>query len=783
MSAVDAQASEAFQASGAYTWDWNLQTGELFLSAPWSALTGYAEADRPRTYERWARLIVPADRPTQQGALLRHMTGEQARYVCEYRLTGADGGLIWCCDRGAIVARDAAGKPLRMAGIGFNIAFPEKIGGDLGQRNRLLQTIIDLIPDNIYAKDINRRKILANRADRFYMGVVDEVDALGKLDEEVYGAAEAEHFRRQDETALAGQPVINVEEQIFIGNESRWLLTTKVPLFDAQGIVVGLVGIGRDITELHRTRAESEQLNRTLEARVAERTASLVEAQRIAHLGSWAYELDSAYIQLSDECRRILGISPAPAPFVLAELMAMIHPDDHPLAFEAIADATEHENPEPREFRFVRSDGCTIYLATRSQKVHQDGVLTRIVGTVQDITERKLAELEQRRLTAIIEATTDLIGTTDRNGNSVYLNRGGRRLLGIDPDADISHLNAADLYPPAAFARLRAEAIPTAIAQGVWTGENLVRHLDGREIPVSQVILCHPDHEGSVAYLSTIARDVTPHKQAAEALRRSHDELQAANKALEKAARLKDEFLANMSHELRTPLTGILGMAEALQGQTYGTLNERQLRSLHLIETSGRHLLDLINDILDLSKIEAGQFEIHRAPRQLAEICQASLQMIAGVVQQKGQRVQFAIEPQRIEIVVDARRLKQMLTNLLGNAAKFTPEGGELGLLVQGDSDAGHVRLSVWDTGMGIAPEDVARLFQPFTQLDSSLTRQHAGTGLGLVLVRRMAELHGGTVQVESTPGAGSRFTITLPWSPGRPADGGDMSTVMTNLS
>jgi len=241
--------------------------------------------------------------------------------------------------------------------------------------------------------------------------------------------------------------------------------------------------------------------------------------------------------------------------------------------------------------------------------------------------------------------------------------------------------------------------------------------------------------------------------------------MSAANAALARATRLKDEFLASMSHELRTPLTGILAFAQALQKQIYGPLTEKQLNSLKSIEDSGKHLLELINDILDLSKIEAGMMELEIGLVSAEEICQASLRLIKQMAQAKRQDVAYRLSPLDLRLLADNRRLKQMLVNLLSNAVKFTPEGGSLGLEVEGDSRQEAVRFTVWDTGVGIAGEDMPRLFQSFVQLDSRLSRRYAGTGLGLALVRRMAELHGGGVAVESEVGKGSRFTIALPWN------------------
>jgi CheY-like chemotaxis protein len=241
------------------------------------------------------------------------------------------------------------------------------------------------------------------------------------------------------------------------------------------------------------------------------------------------------------------------------------------------------------------------------------------------------------------------------------------------------------------------------------------------------------------------------------------------NTALEQALRMKDEFLASMSHELRTPLTSILGLSEALQIQTYGALNVRQLRSVETIWESGQHLLTLINDILDLSKLAAEQLDIAFEQCGVTSVCHSSLSLIRGMALKKQLHVDLMIDPMDMSVRADPRRLKQMLVNLLSNAVKFTPAGGDIGLRVQGDAGRQLIEFAVWDKGIGIAASDFERIFMPFTQLDAGLAREYAGSGLGLTLVERMARIHDGAVSVVSTPGAGSTFILTLPWAPHKP--------------
>ena len=239
--------------------------------------------------------------------------------------------------------------------------------------------------------------------------------------------------------------------------------------------------------------------------------------------------------------------------------------------------------------------------------------------------------------------------------------------------------------------------------------------------------------------------------------------LNKSNFDLALALRAKDEFLASMSHELRTPLASILGLSESLQLNTYGELSPRQTKAIVTIEESGSHLLELINDILDLSKLNAGMFEVSLTPSVVEQICQSSLHLTKGMSEKRKQHVTFTCPDTTITIHADARRMKQAFVNLLSNAIKFTPVGGDLGLDVQLDEIKQQVKITVWDKGIGIQPDQMPKLFKPFTQIDASLSREYAGTGLGLSLVKDIVELHNGEIQLNSIFGEGSQFSITLP--------------------
>ncbi len=271
-----------------------------------------------------------------------------------------------------------------------------------------------------------------------------------------------------------------------------------------------------------------------------------------------------------------------------------------------------------------------------------------------------------------------------------------------------------------------------------------------------------------------LQQELAERQLAQQQLTERNQELAISNQQLARATHLKDEFLANMSHELRTPLNAILGLAEGLQEQVFGQINQEQVKALQTIERSGSHLLELINDILDVAKIESGQIKLEFTPTQVAPLCQSSLTFIKQQALKKRINLEMKVPQDLPDLLVDELRIRQVLINLLNNAVKFTPTQGLITLEVTQlecpiDPEVDHspsqnfLRISISDTGIGIASENISKLFQPFMQIDSALNRQYSGTGLGLTLVKRIVELHGGQVGLVSEVSVGSCFMIDLP--------------------
>ena len=304
-----------------------------------------------------------------------------------------------------------------------------------------------------------------------------------------------------------------------------------------------------------------------------------------------------------------------------------------------------------------------------------------------------------------------------------------------------------------------AENFPRFKAQG-WIKDlefEMIRKDGSILIVLINATAIYDEHGEFVMSRSSLI-DITKRKQA-------ELKLQTANILLEKASKLKDEFLANMSHELRTPLNGILGYSDILLEGVHGAISEKQQQAVQMIRSSGEHLLELINDILDVSRIEAGKLELQPEIIEVDVICQSSLVFIKQLANKKSIAVEYSSSPANSTLLADPMRLKQILVNLLNNAVKFTPEKGTIKLDVQANDRAGLMRFSITDTGIGISSGNMQKIFKPFVQLDSSLSRQHEGAGLGLVLTKNLVEMHGGSIEVQSEVGAGSCFTFVLPWT------------------
>jgi len=394
---------------------------------------------------------------------------------------------------------------------------------------------------------------------------------------------------------------------------------------------------------------------------------------------------------------------------------------------------------------------------------------------------------EQTRL--LLESAGEGIYGVDTDGDCIFCNPAAARMLGYRSPAELGGRNMhatmhhsygdGSPYPIEECRALQPcrDGVPAHVDDEVfWRADGIGFPVEYHSNPIYR--------DGTLVGAAINFSDISERKRAEAELRQAHDdlaeerahlaervrertaELDRANEELARTAQAKDEFLAAMSHELRTPLTSILGLSETMGDGWLGELTEQQAKAARTIHENGTHLLDLINEVLDMSRVASGRVNLHWDQVPVNQLWDASLRLINPAAKAKGLEVRAHIDPEVRLLRGDSRRLKQVLVNLLSNAVKFTPEGGTIGLDVAGDKARKLVCISIWDTGVGIPVEQRDHLFKPFVQLDSRLSRRYDGTGLGLALAYGMAELHGGTIAIESTLGEGSRFRVSLPWDP-----------------
>jgi PAS domain S-box-containing protein len=591
----------------------------------------------------------------------------------------------------------------------------------------------------------------------------------------------------------ASRGIEDIYELTYIRKDgSRFPAVVSVTaLRDAHNIIIGYLLIGTDNTA--RRQAEEEL-----------RQAGALQSAifNSANFSSIATDAKGVIQIFNVGAERMLG-------YAAAEVMNKITPADISDPQEVIARAktlsVELETPitpgfealvfkasrgieDIYELTYIRKDGSRFpaVVSVTALRDAQDAIIGYLlIGT--DNTARKQAEEARKKLDqrlrdqhfytrSLIESNIDALMTTDPSGIITDVNKQMEALTGCTRD-ELIGAPFKNYFTDAG----RAEAgINRVLTEGKVTNYELTaRARDGKETVVSYNATTFHDRDRSLQGVFAAARDVTE-------LKRFEQTLVQKNAELEDASRMKSEFLANMSHELRTPLNAIIGFSEALRDGLMGELTEKQRGFIGDIYSSGKHLLSLINDILDLSKVEAGKMTLDLEPVPMKSMFVNSLSIIREKAANRRIRLDLDLGVQDLGVIqADPRKVKQILYNLLSNAVKFTAEGGQVTvraayvrradvgngpgswtrrhLPLADNGFADFLEIRVTDSGIGISPEGLQQLFRPFSQIDSGLARKFEGTGLGLAMVKLLAELHGGSVAVASAVGEGSSFTVWLP--------------------
>jgi PAS domain S-box-containing protein len=611
---------------------------------------------------------------------------------------------------------------------------------------------------------------------------LSEREVLGKHALELGGFFQDQETDALMENALAGNVVIcrDVPYAVAATAKSGWCSPQLSPLSDAGGSVVGIIATVRDVTERKHVEQDLQQMRDELERRVTVRTAELERSNEALgaseeRFRQLAENIPQVFWMSDPKTRQMLYVSPAyetvwgrscqsaveqPLSFLEA-----IHPEDR-VAVLAGMERQKHGEPAVCEYRILRPDGSVAWILDRGFPIRdRAGEVYRVAGIAEDISERKRADT---RFRLAVEAAPNGMVMVDPDGTIVLANSQVEKLFGYRA-AELLGRRVEVLFPerqrdahPGFLESFVAG--PQARALGV-VRDLFGRHKDGQEVPIEIGLNPIPTDRGAFVLASVI--DVTERKQAEQALQRAKEAAEAANRA-------KGEFLANVSHEIRTPLNGILGLTDLLLDTE---LTAKQREYLMLVKHSSDSLLNVINDLLDFTKIEAGKLELRPEPFDLQGTLDHTLKTLALRAHKKGLELTCRVSPDVPDrLVGDPHRLRQVVVNLIGNAIKFT-EVGDVSLEVTAEPAVDErVRLHfvVADTGIGIPPEKQEQIFRPFEQGDASVTRKHEGTGLGLAIVSQLIGLMGGRIWVKSEADRGSRFHFTAAFerAPARAAEG-----------
>jgi PAS domain S-box-containing protein len=370
-------------------------------------------------------------------------------------------------------------------------------------------------------------------------------------------------------------------------------------------------------------------------------------------------------------------------------------------------------------------------------------------------TRRRPAATQDALVNLIIDHVDAAITVYDAAGNLIRVNKGAERISGFTHSEMRNPATWRHILPDADHRRVMAILSRRRLEDFPIVNVNPWIHKDGTERLLRWSNVAMPDSEGNVHLIVCIGFDITEQHQLEMTLTKAKNEAEQANRA-------KSEFLANMSHELRTPLNAILGFSQVIRDRHFGDDAERYNEYASNIHDSGEMLLAIITDILEMSKLEAGTVQLAEETVDLGEVVECCRKMIAARAQEGGIALTSSLPVQPIKLHGDQRALKQILLNLLSNAVKFTQPGGNISVSIS-RAPNGDINLTVADTGIGIHPAALQKVFQPFFQVDPTATRSRSGTGLGLAITRRLAELHEGRIGIDSAPGIGTTVTVTLP--------------------
>ncbi|HWU84748.1 MAG TPA: PAS domain S-box protein, partial [Rhodocyclaceae bacterium] len=738
--------------------------------------------------------------------------GEISSYTLEKRCAHRNGRTVWVYQTVSAV-RNAQGNIEYLVAVVEDITVRKQAASELHRQQALIQMVLENLGEGVAACTADGHLSLVNRATRdwFNMGndwqTVDPEELANR-----YGLYELDcktpltPERIPMLRALYGDKVRDVEVAVILndGRPPRFILVNGDQLRDEYGAVQGAVITMRDVTE---------------RVRLSKRLADMID---FAPDGVLMMDRQGQIVQVNRRVETMFGWEHDSLIGQPIEALVPMH-----LRIGHTALLREHANngngstgsSHLPNLRALHRDGHTFPVDVSLSPIEWDeGVF--VIASIRDISERIRAEQAMRESLAMLDASEDGAFIFDPHTlRQSYVNQGAARQLGYTRDAllGMTPVDFADEHDEAAYRAMLAPLLAHECESlRVMTR---LRRRNGSTLPV-EIAYQIVDLPGGAQRCLALSRDVTEQQNTLRELERTAAELQAANQAVEEersqlaenvrvrtqelsdanqrlqvalhdaeeATRAKSAFLATMSHEIRTPMNGVIGMIDVL---AHSRLSESQADTVKTIRDSAFSLLGIIDDILDFSKIEAGKLALDPAPLDLTELVEGVLDSQLPIAHGKHVELSLFVDPALPErIVADAVRLRQILFNLLSNAIKFSAgeerRNGHVDIrierLPQSDGQTEQMLLEVADDGIGIAPEALARLFTSFTQAESSTTRRFGGTGLGLAICRRLADMMGGSITVDSTLGHGSRFRVQLPLSAAETSGGTPLQEALAGI-
>jgi PAS domain S-box-containing protein len=683
-----------------------------------------------------ADIVHPDDLEADLLSQERILTQGGPGYNSEMRVLHRDGSVRWIHMQASLV-RDDAGEPsyfiVQAQDLTEAVAAREKLAAARNQ----MQEVLERVGGAFIALDRDWRITQVNAVAEDLVGLPRK-ELLGKALQDVVSAELLAPVLESVTTTMTSRQRTHVAEFAY-APRNAWLTLRTYPTADGVSLFI------RDVTKLR----DLEQ-----ELRIAEMRFQALVEQLPAAVYMHAEEGDETLIYLSPYFEELTGFSiERDRPCINgAAWLDLVHPDDRERVQREGEAYDRQLNQMSQEYRLRRADGSYIWINDIfSAMIDDAGQVIAWQGIMLDITARIEARDAIARLASIVEASDDAIFTrTLTDGLITYWNPAAERLYG--------YTAAEAIGQPLSmlFVDKQAHLITSAAPfESVASRHFETRHLrkDGQVVDVAVTLFPVRDADGNVTGISNITRDITDRITAEREIRR-------ALEAAEAGVRVKGLFLAMMSHELRTPLQAVLGYADFLLSGRQGQLSQEQIEDISYIHLGASRMVHLIEQMLDLSRMEAGRLDLKQEPVDLRQVMELVRQDIAPQAEAKGINLILTSPDQLPKVLGDSERFRQILLNLAGNAVKFT-ETGEIEITASARS--GWVEVEVRDTGIGIAPSDVAHIFEEFRQVDSTLSRRHGGAGLGLAIAKRLAEQMGGTITVESTPGQGSTFTLRLP--------------------